>query len=295
MLPTTIKLLKNFIFSPCVLALIKTAESFTERETRRISQEFQNVSRCFESPLLRDKPADTGYDCPMAKVLLIDDDRKHSELMQAYFKRYGINLVCAYDSVEGFKKLAREEPDLLLLDVMLPGKDGFEICREVRKTSNIPIIMLTARGDVIDRVSGLELGADDYIGKPFEPRELVARVQSTLRRSEVTGPTAGELNFEGLSIDTEARVVCVDDNSVNLTSMEYELLLILARRHGRKLSRDDILSELRGIDAAILTRSVDIMISRLRQKLGDSVKPPRFIQTIWGRGYSFVAAPRADA
>jgi DNA-binding response OmpR family regulator len=230
----------------------------------------------------------------MSKVLLIDDDRKHSDLMQAYFKRFGINLVCAYDAEEGFKKLAREEPDLLLLDVMLPGKDGFEICREVRKTSNIPIIMLTARGDVIDRVSGLELGADDYIGKPFEPRELVARVQATLRRSELAGPTVGELNFEGLSIDIEARSVRVDDKPVELTSMEYELLLILARRQGRKLSRDDILSELRGIDAAILTRSVDIMISRLRQKLGDSVKPPRFIQTIWGRGYSFVGIPLTD-
>lgn len=230
----------------------------------------------------------------MAKVLLIDDDRKHSALMQAYFKRYGINVVCAYDSREGFKLLSREEPDLLLLDVMLPGKDGFEICREVRKTSNIPIIMLTARGDVIDRVSGLELGADDYVGKPFEPRELVARVQATLRRSEIAGATVGEMSFEGLSIDTESRTVRVDDVPVELTSMEYELLVILARRQGRKLSRDDILSELRGIDAAILTRSVDIMISRLRQKLGDSTKPPRFIQTVWGRGYSFVGVPLKD-
>ncbi len=243
----------------------------------------------------RDYQRNTRYDYAMTKVLLIDDDRKHSDLMQAYFKRFGINLVCAYDADEGFKKLSREGPDLLLLDVMLPGKDGFEICREVRKTSNIPIIMLTARGDVIDRVSGLELGADDYIGKPFEPRELVARVQATLRRSEVTGPTAGVLIFDGLAIDTETRSVRVDDEPVELTSMEFELLLILARRHGRKLSRDDILSELRGIDAAILTRSVDIMISRLRQKLGDTIKPPRFIQTIWGRGYSFVGVPRADA
>ena len=231
----------------------------------------------------------------MTKVLLIDDDRKHSELMQAYFKRYGINLLCAYDSIEGFKLLVREEPDLLLLDVMLPGKDGFEICREVRKSSNIPIIMLTARGDVIDRVSGLELGADDYVGKPFEPRELVARVQATLRRSEIAGPSVGQLSFEGLTIETETRTVQVDGETVDLTSMEFELLLILARRHGRKLSRDDILSELRGIDAAILTRSVDIMVSRLRQKLGDSVKPPRFIQTIWGRGYSFVGVPQSDA
>ncbi len=231
----------------------------------------------------------------MTKVLIIDDDRKHSELLQTYFKRFGITLVCAYDANEGFRKLSVEDPDLLLLDVMLPGKDGFEICREVRKTNSIPIIMLTARGDVIDRVSGLELGADDYIGKPFEPRELVARVQAILRRSDSMGPASGKLTFDGLEIDVEARAVKVDDKPVELTSMEYELLLILARRHGKKLSRDDILGELRGIDAAILTRSVDIMISRLRQKIGDSVKPPRFIQTVWGRGYSFIGIPKTDA
>ena len=231
----------------------------------------------------------------MNKVLIIDDDRKHSELLQAYFKRFGINLICALESEEGFRKLRREEPDLVLLDVMLPGKDGFEMCREIRKNSNIPIIMLTARGEVIDRVSGLELGADDYMGKPFEPRELVARVQAILRRSEAAGPTGGKLEFEGMSIDTETRTVEVDGAPVDLTSMEYELLLILARRHGKKMSRDDILSELRGIDAAILTRSVDIMVSRLRGKIGDSVKPPRFIQTIWGRGYSFVGVPVTDA
>ena len=231
----------------------------------------------------------------MSKVLIIDDDRKHSELLQAYFKRFGINLVCAYDAVEGFRLLRREEPDLLLLDIMLPGKDGFEICREVRKTSNIPIIMLTARGDVIDRVSGLELGADDYIGKPFEPRELVARVQATLRRAESAGSTAGEMRFEGMTIDVEKRTLKVDGKPVELTSMEFELLVILARRPGRKLSRDDILSELRGIDAAILTRSVDIMVSRLRQKIGDSAKPFRFIQTVWGRGYSFAGVPQTDA
>ena len=154
--------------------------------------------------------------------------------------------------------------------------------------------MLTARGHVIDRVSGLELGADDYIGKPFEPRELVARVQAILRRSDAAGPSAGKLVFDGLEIDTESRSVKVDGKAVELTSMEYELLLILARRHGKKLSRDDILGELRGIDAAILTRSVDIMISRLRQKLGDSVKPPRFIQTVWGRGYSFIGVPSGN-
>ena len=231
----------------------------------------------------------------MSKVLIIDDDKKHSELLKAYFERFGIKLTCAFDAEDGFKKLARIEPDLLLLDVMLPGKDGFAICREVRKKSNIPIIMLTARGDVIDRVSGLELGADDYVGKPFEPRELVARVQALLRRAEQIGSVIGTLQFDGMEILTETRTVKVDGEMVELTSMEYELLLILARRNGRKLSRDEILSELRGIDAALLTRSVDIMVSRLRQKLGDSAKPPRFIQTIWGRGYSFVGIPVEDA
>lgn len=231
----------------------------------------------------------------MAKVLIIDDDKKHSELLKAYFERYGIKLTCAFNAEEGFKKLARTEPDLLLLDVMLPGMNGFDICREVRKKSNIPIIMLTARGDVIDRVSGLELGADDYVGKPFEPRELVARVQALLRRAEQVGSVMGTLLFDGLTINTETRSVLVDGTVVELTSMEYELLLILARRQGRKLSRDEILSELRGIDAALLTRSVDIMVSRLRQKLSDSTKPPRFIQTIWGRGYSFVGVPAENA
>ncbi len=227
----------------------------------------------------------------MSKVLLIDDDRKHSALLQSYFKRFGINVVCSFEANDGLKRLAWDEPDLILLDVMLPGRDGFEICREVRKTSNIPIIMLTARGDVIDRVSGLELGADDYVAKPFEPRELVARVQAALRRSDLRSSSVGQLQFEGLTIDTDTRRVELEAQAVELTTMEYELLVLLARRHGRNLSRDEILSELRGIDAALLTRSVDIMISRIRQKIGDTTKPPRFIQTVWGRGYSFIGVP----
>jgi DNA-binding response OmpR family regulator len=231
----------------------------------------------------------------MTKILIIDDDRKHSELLQRYLGRFGISLICAYDAEQGFRRLRSEEPDLLLLDVMLPGRDGFDICREVRKSSDIPIIMLTARDDVIDRVSGLEIGADDYMAKPFEPRELVARINAILRRADSTGPSASSLHFDGLSIDTETRAVTVDGAPVDLTSMEYELLLILARRRGKKLSRDDILGELRGIDASILTRSVDIMVSRLRQKIGDSVKPARFIQTVWGRGYSFIGVPLAGS
>lgn len=236
-----------------------------------------------------------GYHSLMTRILLIDDDERHSELLKSYLARFGMTLHCAADAESGFAKLAAVDPDLLLLDVMLPGKDGFQICREVRRRSNIPIIMLTARGDVIDRVSGLELGADDYIGKPFEPRELVARIQTILRRVEKEPrPRDGVLRFEGIEIDTGARTVKVDEATVDLTSMEYELLSILARNAGRKMSRDEILSQLRGIDAAILTRSVDIMVSRLRQKIGDSAKPARFIQTVWGRGYVFVGRPAAD-
>mgnify|MGYP002622290750 CR=1 FL=1 len=231
----------------------------------------------------------------MTKVLLIDDDRKHSELLQSYLKQFGIALECAGDASEGMRKLARTDPDLLLLDVMLPGKDGFTICREVRRTSQIPIIMLTARGDVVDRVSGLEIGADDYIGKPFEPRELVARIQTILRRTTFAGGGDTLLRFEGIEIDTRAKTVEVDGERVDLTSMEFELLTVLAKRSGKKVSRDEILNELRGIDAAIMTRSVDIMVSRLRQKLGDSLKPPRFIQTVWGTGYAFITKPVTDA
>jgi DNA-binding response OmpR family regulator len=231
----------------------------------------------------------------MIKLLIIDDDRKHAELLKAYLKQFGMTLECAGDADEGLAKLARSQPDLLLLDVMLPGRDGFEICREIRKTSRIPIIMLTARGDVYDRISGLEIGADDYVAKPFEPRELVVRIQTILRRVDARAGENQLLQFEGMQIDPEARRVLVDGAPVELTSMEFELLLLLARRAGKKVSRDEILNQLRGIDAAILTRAVDIMVSRLRQKLGDSVKPPRFIQTVWGMGYSFVAPRDADA
>ena len=164
-------------------------------------------------------------------------------------------------------------------------------CRTIRKTSSVPIIMLTARGEVTDRIVGLEIGADDYMPKPFEPRELVARVQNVLRRA---GPTAPEddkpstLEFEGLRIDLERRVVELDGAPLELTTMEYQLLALFAANPGRTYTRDEILNELRGIDAQLFSRSVDILVSRLRQKLGDTTKRPRFIKTVWGTGYTFV-------
>jgi DNA-binding response OmpR family regulator len=219
-------------------------------------------------------------------VLLIDDDRRHSELLSAYCQRSEIEVDCAFDGEQGLRRFATTRPDLVLLDVMLPGRDGFSICREIRRRHRTPIIMLTARGDVMDRVEGLELGADDYIAKPFDPRELVARIHSVLRRTE---PAASRtlLTFEGLRIDPGTREVVADGKGIELTTMEYELLLLLASNPGRDFSRDDILAALRGIDAAILTRSVDILVSRLRAKLGDTSKPGRFIHTVWGRGYRF--------
>ena len=230
----------------------------------------------------------------MIRVLLIDDDRRHSELLCSWCARHDIEVDCAFEGETGLRRLAASRPDLVLLDVMLPGKDGFTLCREIRRRNKVPVIMLTARGDVGDRVTGLELGADDYIAKPFDPRELVARIQSVLRRTQ---PVASStvLEFEHLRIDPSTRVVSCDGTAVELTTMEYELLLLFASNPGRDFSRDDILAALRGIDAALLTRSVDILVSRLRAKLGDTSRPGRLIHTVWGRGYRFTAKPVAPA
>lgn len=233
------------------------------------------------------------YAVAMSRVLIIDDDERHASLLRRYFERFGIELLWAPDAETGLPLIEQEQPELLLLDVMLPGKDGFEICRELRRSSELPIIMLTARDDVIDRVSGLELGADDYITKPFEPRELVARIHTILRRSraEAEPSDSSMLRFQELQIDPAKRRVFAAGAEVPLTSMEFELLLLLAKHPGQKMSRDEILNELKGIDATILTRSVDIMVSRLRQKLGDTEKPARIIQTAWGYGYLFAGEP----
>jgi OmpR family response regulator RpaB len=175
---------------------------------------------------------------------------------------------------------------------MLPEQDGFHVCRDIRRHSAVPIIMLTARGDVTDRVVGLEIGADDYMPKPFEPRELVARVQNVLRR---TAPREGReehgrLRFKDLDINLERRTVELESSPLELTTMEYQLLVLFASNPGRTYTRDEILNELRGIDAQLFSRSVDILVSRLRQKLQDTTRHPRFIRTVWGTGYTFVGA-----
>ena len=226
----------------------------------------------------------------MSKILLIDDDEKLGDLLQSFFGRFDLNLIAAQDPETGLEKLTEESPDLVILDVMLPGQDGFEVCRTIRKTSAVPIIMLTARGEVTDRIVGLEIGADDYMPKPFEPRELVARIQNVLRRSQTseTKPKGSKLEYDGLVVDLDKRSAELDGEPLDLTTMEYQLLALFAGNPGQTYTRDEILNELRGIDAQLFSRSVDILISRLRQKLGDTSKQSRFIKTVWGTGYVFI-------
>ncbi len=220
-------------------------------------------------------------------ILIIDDDAKLNQLLKDFLTDFGFEVMTATRPSTGLKKLKQISPDLVILDIMLPEMDGFEVCKTVRQISNVPIIMLTARGEVTDRVVGLELGADDYLAKPFEPRELVARIQSVLRRTRPTG-AAQNLTFNRLTIDLDKRSALLDDHPVDLTTNEFAALALLARNAGRVLNRDQILQELRGIDCDAFNRSVDIAISRLRQKLNDDPRSPEFIKTVWGTGYIFI-------
>jgi len=225
----------------------------------------------------------------MNRILLIDDDEQLGPPLATYFQRFELQLTHATRPSEGLALLRSHPFDAAILDVMLPEMDGFELCRTIRKDSDIPIVMLTARGDVMDRVVGLELGADDYLPKPFEPRELVARLQTVLRRRKPNGNShavsmsaAPTLRFDGLDIDTARRSVTRAGEVVELTGTEYELLLLLAREPGKVYSRDDILNQLRGHEADLYTRAVDIVVSRLRKKL----EPLDCIKTLRNAGYS---------
>lgn len=226
----------------------------------------------------------------MHRVLLIDDDEQLGPPLATYFQRFELSLTHALRPSEGLAQLRGGAFDAAILDVMLPEMDGFELCRTIRKESDIPIVMLTARGDVMDRVVGLELGADAYLPKPFEPRELVAHIQTVLRRRNGgSGPAAlaavagpGVLVFEGLTVDPTRRSVQRLGEAVELTSTEFDLLHLLARESGRVFSRDDILNQLRGHEADLYTRAVDIVVSRLRKKL----EPLDCIKTLRNAGYS---------
>ncbi len=217
------------------------------------------------------------------KLLIIDDDEKLAEPLRLYLQRFDFVLEGETQPLEALDRLQRENFDLIILDIMLPQIDGFETCRRIRKVSDIPIIMLTARGEVMDRVVGLEMGADDYLPKPFEPRELVARIQNILKRSSELRTT--QLYQIGeLSIDLGRKLVERNNQAVDITAQEFELLALLIQHQDRVFSRDDIMQALKGIDADIYSRAIDVLISRLRQKLQRS----ELIRTVRGAGYQFV-------
>lgn len=218
----------------------------------------------------------------MRKILLIDDDEKLAESLQLYFARFDLSLDSETLPLQAIELVKQVEYDLLILDVMLPQIDGFETCKRIRKSSDVPIIMLTARGEVMDRVVGLELGADDYLPKPFEPRELVARIQNVLKRLG----KSSSLTFQWgeLRLDLERKQLLRGEEPVALTATEFGLLALLARSQGGILSRDDIMHELHGIDADLFSRAIDVLISRLRQKL----QRPELIRTVRGLGYQLV-------
>ena len=227
----------------------------------------------------------------MPKLLVVDDDPRLLELLAEYLGGRGFDIVTAPDGVKGLELVRMGGVDLVVLDVMLPGKDGFEVCREIRKTSQVPVVMLTARGDDTDRIVGLEIGADDYLQKPFNPRELLARVNAVMRRTR-DDRTADSETFEaaGIRVDTARREATVGGQPVELTTTEFDILRALVSSAGRVIPRERLMELARGEEWAAYDRGVDVHISHLRKKLGDDPRQPRLIKTVRGIGY---LVPRA--
>jgi two-component system phosphate regulon response regulator OmpR len=223
------------------------------------------------------------------RILLIEDDNRLAEMVKNYLGEFGFSVTAAGSGGAGIALYRRESFDALILDLMLPDMDGLEVCRQIRADSNARILMLTARGDAMDRVIGLEMGADDYLAKPFEPRELLARLRSILRRAR--GEPASEvLRFGRLEIDTAARQVRLDGEARSLTSHQFALLLALAQHAGRVMSRDALMDLLRNERLDAFDRSIDVHISRIRAAIEDDPKKPRRVITVRGAGYVFAKA-----
>ena len=220
------------------------------------------------------------------RVLCIDDDVRLYELLASYLSPNGVVLTHAPDGPRGLAALAAGVFDAVLLDVMMPRMDGLEVCRRIRQQSGVPVIMLTAKGDEADRVVGLELGADDYVPKPFSPRELLARLRAVLRRSQPTAVT-NEIVVGQVAVDANSRQVRVGAERVELTGLEFDLLMALIRRPGRVVARETLLAEAGRGDVTVNDRTVDVHVSHLRRKLGDDPRSPRVIKTVRGVGYVF--------
>ena len=200
-------------------------------------------------------------------ILIIDDDTKLNELLSEYLTNNGYICIVSETPSDAFTKLRKNNFDLIILDIMLPEMDGFEVCKLIRKEYDTPIIMLTARGEVTDKIVGLELGADDYLQKPFEPRELLARISSIVRRVEGKLKLSTNVKFKNLMIDVNKRTAFINEKDIELTTAEFELLFLFAKNNGKVLSRDDLMKNTRGISWESYNRSVDVMVSRLRSKL----------------------------
>ncbi len=220
-------------------------------------------------------------------VLLVEDDLRLSELVRSYLSSNGFRVVVENQGDRVLERVRAERPDLVVLDLGLPGKDGFAVCRELRADAGMPILILTARDSDIDHVVGLELGADDYVIKPVEPRVLVARINALLRRSRNAPGEDGPMRFGGLTINTAARSVTLDERPVSLSSNEFDLLVFLASHPGEFQSRETLYQQLYKREYNGLDRTLDVRISHLRRKLGDTGNPEK-IKTVWGHGYLFV-------
>jgi len=225
----------------------------------------------------------------MATVLVVDDEPIVREVVVRYLAREGHRTLEAADGEAAKSAIERGDPDLVVLDVMLPGADGLEVCRWIRARSELPVIMLTARGEEADRIVGLELGADDYVTKPFSPRELAARVRSVLRRAASAGPVAERISFGEVELERATREVRKGGDGLRLTAKEFDLLWFLASHPRRVFSRDQLMASVWGYTAALDTGTVTVHIRRLREKIEDDPSQPRYLETVWGVGYRLAA------
>ena len=227
----------------------------------------------------------------MENILIIDDDVKLTELLDEFLSSYKYNVVTKHTPETGLEYFEEKGANVIILDIMLPGMDGFQVLRKIRENSATPVIMLTARGEVTDRIVGLELGADDYLPKPFEPRELLARIQSILRRTHSIAAIVENVHFKRLSIDKNKQEVILDNKLISLSTTEYEALLLFIEHTNETLDREFLVENLRGISWQSYDRSVDVLVSRLRNKLRETPNKTRFIKTIHGVGYKFIGEP----
>lgn len=220
------------------------------------------------------------------KVLIVDDDKNICELVRLYLIKEGYAVACAYDGREALKKFEEEKPDAVILDIMLPGIDGIEVLKTIRQTSNAAVIMLSAKGETIDKVLGLELGADDYVVKPFEPKELIARLKAVLRRFDAASEESGEISFDKLTINMSTYELTVDGEIMEIPPKELELLHYLCSHPNKVFTRDQLLDEVWGYEFFGDSRTVDVHIKRLREKI-EGVSSLWCLKTVWGVGYKF--------